>query len=124
MALDAYVELEVSVGESELLAYILAVLYLGLGATALVREGSEDPSFGRRAQRLALSLASRRGISKTDAPFSRSPPLRTPPRSARTGPAHSHSAALARVRVDDAEGLSPPQRDVPLRSRRPVLHLP
>jgi len=37
MALDAYVELEVSVGESELLAYILAVLYLGLGATALVQ---------------------------------------------------------------------------------------
>ena len=70
MALDAYVELEVSVGESELLAYILAVLYLGLGATALVREGSEDPSFGPRAQRLALSLASRRGKSKTDVPFS------------------------------------------------------
>ena len=84
MTLDAYVELEVSVGESELLAYILAVLYLGLGATALVREGSEDPSFGRRAQRLALSLASRRGISKTDAPFffplppfAHSPSLRT-----------------------------------------------
>lgn len=37
MILDAYFELEVSVGESELLAYILAVLYLSLGATALVQ---------------------------------------------------------------------------------------
>ena len=36
MELGTYFELEVSFGESELLAYILAVLYLALGLTALV----------------------------------------------------------------------------------------
>jgi len=37
MELGTYFELEVSFGESELLAYILAVLYLALGLTALVQ---------------------------------------------------------------------------------------
>ena len=51
MELDTYFELEVSFGESELLAYILAVLYLALGLTALV-------SFSSSSLSLSLSLSS------------------------------------------------------------------
>ena len=49
MELGTYFELEVSFGESELLAYILAVLYLALGLTALVSFSSSS---------LSLSLSS------------------------------------------------------------------
>ena len=49
MELGTYFELEVSFGESELLAYILAVLYLALGLTALV-------SFSSSSLSLSLSL--------------------------------------------------------------------
>ena len=44
MELGTYFELEVSFGESELLAYILAVLYLALGLTALVSFSSSSLS--------------------------------------------------------------------------------
>jgi len=47
------VDLEVSVGESELFAYILAVLYLSLGATALVSGHDETCSLSFS---LSLSL--------------------------------------------------------------------
>ena len=50
MELGTYFELEVSFGESELLAYILAVLYLALGLTALV-------SFSSSSLSLSLSLS-------------------------------------------------------------------
>ena len=50
MELGTYFELEVSFGESELLAYILAVLYLALGLTALVSFSS--------SLSLSLSLSS------------------------------------------------------------------
>ena len=52
MELGTYFELEVSFGESELLAYILAVLYLALGLTALV-------SFSSSSLSLSLSLSLR-----------------------------------------------------------------